>query len=113
MNSDPAGDATRAGGHRRPGQEVLCGWCGRSALIPARGRVPKWCSATLRDVSDDIATTWNEPADAVPISLSASAPSDSGDTCLPLVLITRVHRWPSEGQLRRQMLCICCARPRT
>ena len=29
---------------------------------------------TLRDVTDDIATTWHDPADAVLTSLGASAP---------------------------------------
>lgn len=33
---------------RRSGQEVTCGWCGTNFVIPARGRVPKWCSATCR-----------------------------------------------------------------
>ncbi len=31
-----------------PGQVVPCGWCGRSTPIPARGRVPKWCSSSCR-----------------------------------------------------------------
>lgn len=33
---------------RRSGQEVICGWCGTSVPIPARGRVPKWCSSSCR-----------------------------------------------------------------
>ena len=36
------------GGRRRPGQTVECGWCGRSVLVPARGRVPSWCSSSCR-----------------------------------------------------------------
>lgn len=35
-------------GARLPGQVVACGWCGESTPIPARGRVPKWCSSTCR-----------------------------------------------------------------
>jgi hypothetical protein len=31
---------------RRPGQTLACGWCGSSILLPARGRVPKWCSSS-------------------------------------------------------------------
>lgn len=33
---------------RRPGQTVECGWCGRSVEVPARGRVPLWCSSSCR-----------------------------------------------------------------
>ena len=33
---------------RVPGQVVTCGWCGVEVPIPARGRVPKWCSSTCR-----------------------------------------------------------------
>lgn len=33
---------------RVPGQVVACGWCGVEVAVPARGRVPKWCSATCR-----------------------------------------------------------------
>lgn len=33
---------------RVPGQVVPCGWCGKSTPIPARGRVPKWCSSACR-----------------------------------------------------------------
>ena len=33
---------------RVPGQVVACGWCGVEVNIPARGRVPKWCSGTCR-----------------------------------------------------------------
>lgn len=33
---------------RLPGQVVKCGWCGAWVAVPARGRVPKWCSATCR-----------------------------------------------------------------
>lgn len=35
-------------GTRLPGQIVACGWCGASTPIPARGRIPKWCSSTCR-----------------------------------------------------------------
>lgn len=34
--------------HRRPGQTVECGWCGRAVEVPARGRVPSWCSSSCR-----------------------------------------------------------------
>ena len=27
---------------------VTCGWCGAGVTVAARGRVPKWCSATCR-----------------------------------------------------------------
>ena len=43
-----AGPATKRHGRRLPGQTVQCGWCGKSTPIPARGRVPKWCSSTCR-----------------------------------------------------------------
>ena len=33
---------------RRPGQTLACGWCGSSILLPARGRIPKWCSSSCR-----------------------------------------------------------------
>lgn len=33
---------------RRPGQTVECGWCGRPVEVPARGRVPLWCSSSCR-----------------------------------------------------------------
>lgn len=33
---------------RTPGQVVPCGWCGAPALVPSRGRPPKWCSAACR-----------------------------------------------------------------
>ena len=26
----------------------MCGWCGAEVNIPARGRIPKWCSGTCR-----------------------------------------------------------------
>ena len=32
----------------RPQQSVACGWCGAVVAIPARGRVPKWCSSSCR-----------------------------------------------------------------
>ena len=35
-------------GRRRPGQTVECGWCGRAVEVPARGRVPSWCSSSCR-----------------------------------------------------------------
>ncbi len=33
---------------RVPGQVIACGWCGAEVSVPARGRLPKWCSATCR-----------------------------------------------------------------
>ena len=33
---------------RAPGQVVTCGWCGTEVPVPARGRVPKWCSSSCR-----------------------------------------------------------------
>lgn len=33
---------------RRAGQKVRCGWCGTEVVVPARGRVPKWCSSSCR-----------------------------------------------------------------
>lgn len=33
---------------RRPQQSVTCGWCGTVVTVPARGRVPKWCSSSCR-----------------------------------------------------------------
>ncbi len=42
------GDATAAGGRRRPGQTVECGWCGQPVPVPSRGRIPSWCSSSCR-----------------------------------------------------------------
>lgn len=39
---------TASKGRRLPGQTVQCGWCGAQVRVPARGRVPKWCSSTCR-----------------------------------------------------------------
>ncbi len=33
---------------RTPGQVLTCGWCGQDVVVPARGRVPKWCSPACR-----------------------------------------------------------------
>lgn len=44
----PAGDLRSASSARRAGQQVSCGWCGTRVLVPARGRVPKWCSSSCR-----------------------------------------------------------------
>ena len=33
---------------RLAGQSVTCGWCGISVRVPARGRIPKWCSSSCR-----------------------------------------------------------------
>ena len=49
-NSDAIA-ATNGGpiqGPRRPGQTLACGWCGSPILLPARGRIPKWCSSSCR-----------------------------------------------------------------
>jgi len=37
-----------AGTRRVAGQELVCGWCGGSVTVKARGPVPKWCSAACR-----------------------------------------------------------------
>lgn len=42
----PAG--RRRASPRAPGQAIACGWCGQEVTVPARGRVPKWCSAECR-----------------------------------------------------------------
>jgi len=41
-------DEAQGSGRRRPGQTVECGWCGRAVDVPARGRVPSWCSSSCR-----------------------------------------------------------------
>lgn len=46
--ADAGQDDVRGSGHRRPGQTVECGWCGRAVEVPARGRVPSWCSSSCR-----------------------------------------------------------------
>lgn len=33
---------------RLAGQNVTCGWCETPVRIPARGRIPKWCSSSCR-----------------------------------------------------------------
>lgn len=40
--------AGRRSSPRAPGQVVACGWCGKEVPLPARGRVPKWCSPACR-----------------------------------------------------------------
>lgn len=49
---DADGRVPTAGGdappRRIPGATVPCGWCQQPTPVPARGRVPKWCSATCR-----------------------------------------------------------------
>jgi hypothetical protein len=45
-DANPAGTQKRTA--RRPGQTLACGWCGSPVDIPARGRVPKWCSSSCR-----------------------------------------------------------------
>lgn len=40
--------ARRRSSPRTPGQVIACGWCGQDVSVPARGRVPKWCSAACR-----------------------------------------------------------------
>jgi hypothetical protein len=40
-HNEPSGSTTDRGC-------VTCGWCGARVTIAARGRVPKWCSATCR-----------------------------------------------------------------
>jgi hypothetical protein len=43
-----ATDDRRSRSPRRPGQTLACGWCGTQILLPARGRIPKWCSSSCR-----------------------------------------------------------------
>jgi hypothetical protein len=43
-----ATDDRRSRSARRPGQTLACGWCGSTILLPARGRIPKWCSSSCR-----------------------------------------------------------------
>lgn len=40
--------ARRRSSPRAPGQTITCGWCSQDVPVPARGRVPKWCSPTCR-----------------------------------------------------------------
>ena len=40
-HDDSAGSPTDRG-------SVTCGWCGAGITVAARGRLPKWCSATCR-----------------------------------------------------------------
>lgn len=47
-SSKVSGDTTAARPGRQAGQNVNCGWCGTSVQIPARGRIPKWCSSSCR-----------------------------------------------------------------
>ena len=49
MQSEPKKTSLPTTSHRRPDQLVACGWCGKAVLVPSRGRVPKWCSATCRN----------------------------------------------------------------
>lgn len=46
-SSAPSGGGARAP-RRTPGQKVVCGWCRAEVPVPARGRVPTWCSSSCR-----------------------------------------------------------------
>ena len=50
--STDTGDATRwtdaSQVHSADRGSVTCAWCGSTTRVPARGRVPKWCSASCR-----------------------------------------------------------------
>lgn len=46
-SSAPSAGGAR-GSRRIPGQKVVCGWCQAEVPVPARGRVPKWCSSSCR-----------------------------------------------------------------
>ena len=39
---------------RHPGQTLACLWCGSPILLPARGRIPKWCSSSCRHRAWDL-----------------------------------------------------------
>ena len=43
-----AGQRHDASGSSTVRVSVTCGWCGAGVTVAARGRVPKWCSATCR-----------------------------------------------------------------
>lgn len=48
-NAEPEpGGATRKRRPRAAGGVIECAWCGQPTPIPARGRVPKWCSSSCR-----------------------------------------------------------------
>ena len=49
MQDEPQKTRRSITSHRRPDQTVACGWCGKAVLVPSRGRVPKWCSASCRN----------------------------------------------------------------
>ena len=48
VDQDAADENTGGRQRRRAGQTVECGSCGRSVDVPARGRVPSWCSSACR-----------------------------------------------------------------
>jgi hypothetical protein len=45
---EPGRVATRKRRPRAAGGVIECAWCGKPTPIPARGRVPKWCSSSCR-----------------------------------------------------------------
>ena len=47
-DTNPATNNAPRRSPRRPGQSLACGWCGTPILLPARGRIPKWCSSSCR-----------------------------------------------------------------
>jgi hypothetical protein len=47
-DTNPAPNEASKRSPRRPGQSLACGWCGSPILLPARGRIPKWCSSSCR-----------------------------------------------------------------
>jgi hypothetical protein len=47
-DTNPATNDAPRRSPRRPGQSLACGWCGTPILLPARGRIPKWCSSSCR-----------------------------------------------------------------
>ena len=54
-------------GSRRPGQTVDCGWCGRPVEVPARGRVPSWCSSSCRHRAWEVRRANREQMPAVKV----------------------------------------------
>ena len=46
--AQPGSGTTSPSGSTTDRGSVTCGWCGAGVTVAARGRVPKWCSATCR-----------------------------------------------------------------
>ncbi len=77
--------APRRSSPRAPGQVIKCSWCAAEVEVPARGRVPKWCSAACRH------RAW-EQARAAASGLAAVQVNDRQVETIKTVTVVQHHR---------------------